>query len=87
MLAKYVHHETDNDKHDNTSDWDSWVSVVTFSYNMSVNQATNLAPNAIVFARELLLPIDVVLPKLESLKQENNKSYNNYLKEQMKSIK
>ena len=70
MLAKYVHHETDNDKYDNTSDWDSWVSVVTFSYNMSVNQATNFAQNAIVFARELLLPIDVVLLKLESLKRE-----------------
>ena len=37
---------------------------------MSVNQATNLAPNAIVFARELLLPIDVMLPKLEGLKRE-----------------
>ena len=70
MLAKYVHHETDNDKHDNTSDWDSWVSVVTFSYNMSVNQAKNLAPNAIVLARELLLPIDVMLQKLEGLKRE-----------------
>ena len=37
---------------------------------MSVNQATNLTANAIVFARELLQPTDVMLPKLEGLKCE-----------------
>jgi hypothetical protein len=64
MISKFVS--------DNQKDWDEYLSVLTLAYNASVQESTGFSPSAIMFGRELTLPIDLVLGNPEPLYQTHS---------------
>ena len=45
----------------NQNDWDDHLSFVTMAYRSSIHKSTKCTPNLLMFGREILLPIDIVV--------------------------
>ena len=55
-------------------DWDEYLHVATFAYNVSVNGATQYSPYYLLYGREPTLPADLLYP-IQSATDANNDEY------------
>ena len=49
---------------ENRQDWDDLVPILSMAYRASVNETTGFTPNMLMLGREVLLPIDLVVPRI-----------------------
>ena len=63
---------------DSQKDWDEWLPLVTAAYMASPHSATGFSPNMLVLGQETAMPIDIVLGRPES-EREEEQSYDEFV--------
>ena len=50
---------------ENQKDWDQYLPLLMMAYHSSVHESTGFTPNEMMFGREVLLPLDLVIGQAE----------------------
>ena len=50
---------------DQKKDWDDYLPYIAMAYRATPQESTQFSPNFLMFGRELSMPVDVMLPKLD----------------------
>ena len=78
MLSKFVDA--------NQRNWDLYLPLLMLAYRSSVHESTGFTPNAMMFGREVLLPLDLVIGQPETTETSNRTEYAAKLCEQMEQV-
>ena len=65
--------------------WDDIVPLLAMSYRSSINETTGFTPNMLMLGREVMLPIDLVMPKRDD-KPQKTATYVENLRNNMEKI-
>ena len=57
MLTKYAEHEQRT--------WDKYLPQVMMAYRSSIHSSTGMTPNLLMLGRNVMMPLDVVVPRPE----------------------
>ena len=68
-----------------SSNWDSFLQMLCFTYNTSIHNTTSFSPFYVMFLRDPILPVDIVL-KLAKNDNIFQKDFTSYIQEQAKHI-
>ena len=71
---------------ENQKDWDQYLPLLMMAYRSSVHESTGFTPNEMMFGREVLLPLDLVIGRAEPSGGSSETEYAVKLSEQMKRI-
>ena len=78
MLSKFVQ--------ESQKDWDLYLPLLMLAYRSSVHESTGFTPNEMMLGREVLLPVDLLIGRLEPAEDNSETEYAARLSEQIELV-